>query len=686
MRKKNLYLYLVVNLILALFGSGLSAEQEPGRDIAHEQKYYDSLEQIAPAAVGHFKAATFAMDSGDPNTAVVEYGKVLELAQDYVPAIRRLSYVVVDKQKALALAERALELEDHAYNKIAVGKSLLRFESKQYDEKAYRMFHAASIDLPDDIDAYIYLCEIAAKMENWTGLKRAARKVRDLEPDHFLGYYYLGIAAAYKQDAVSARDYILKAKELGLDEQEANRLLYSCGINEVANQQAKTAKSGERNEKYGKYALYGLAGWGGGLIFLFATGMILSGMTLMAIKKQDVRYIDGELQRASGGVLLIRKLYKLVLALASIYYYISIPIIIMLVLAAGAGVFYGFFAIGRIPIKLAVIVAVVVLVSIFSILKSIFTIAKDQDPGHELTESDAPTLFKVLRDVAGKVGTSPVDRVFVVEDATVAVYEQGSFLKRITGQTKRCLILGLGALNGMTQTQLKAILAHEYGHFNNKDTAGGSMALHVRRSIHSSAENMARGGAAAWYNPAWLFMNAYYRIYLKVSHGASRLQEVLADQIAAINYGASAFASGLKHIIRRSIEFDMIVNSEIDNFVKNDSKVTNFYSMVLPDSWVTTHGDGPVDNETDGKTPLQLVEERYKDAYSRPTSSYDSHPAATLRIELVNKIEGACGEADSNKSAWELIDNPKQLQEKMTCSIYSNVTAYLEAVRQQQAS
>jgi hypothetical protein len=48
------------------------------------------------------------------------------------------------------------------------------------------------------------------------------------------------------------------------------------------------------------------------------------------------------------------------------------------------------------------------------------------------------------------------------------------------------------------------------------------------------AINLAESGAAAWYNPAWLFLNAFHRIFLRISQGASRLQEVRADRVGCL--------------------------------------------------------------------------------------------------------------------------------------------------------
>ena len=61
------------------------------------------------------------------------------------------------------------------------------------------------------------------------------------------------------------------------------------------------------------------------------------------------------------------------------------------------------------------------------------------------------------------------------------MFERGGVLRQVRGKSERCLVLGAAVLDGMRVRGLKAILAHEYGHFHNEDTAGGGFALAVAR-------------------------------------------------------------------------------------------------------------------------------------------------------------------------------------------------------------
>ena len=421
-----------------------------------------------------------------------------------------------------------------------------------------------------------------------------------------------------------------------------------------------------------RYSIYGVIIWAALLVLLLITGIILSQLTLVSVEKQDPQ-VTGE---PSSGILLMRRIYKVILGMTSVYFYISMPVVIVLVLAVGGGAIYGFYSLGRIPIKLVAIIVIFMLVTIGAMIKSLFIRPKHEEPGPRLKEKDAPGLFQVLREVSQKVGTQMVDKVYLVPGVDIAVFEEGSLWKRFLGKTQRCLILGLGALKGMTQLQLKSILAHEFGHLYNKDTAGGTLALHVRRSIHASAQAIAEGGAARWYNPAWLFINGFYRIFLRISEGASRLQEVLADRLAALAYGANAFVQGLTSVIKRSIEFNVITNIEIARAAKEQRELHNIYSLDVPKKWpqgFDSREQGEEGDSQEEKSPPEVIEAAFKEAMEERTSAYDSHPAPQKRFEWVKRLKITGGKTDDGKSAGELLENPQSLEDSMTKELFENV-------------
>jgi hypothetical protein len=68
----------------------------------------------------------------------------------------------------------------------------------------------------------------------------------------------------------------------------------------------------------------------------------------------------------------------------------------------------------------------------------------------------------------------------------------------------------------------RAVLAHEYGHFSNRDTAGGDVAMRVNDHMMKFAQAMYEGGQAVWWNIAFQFLRIYHFIFRRLSHGATK--------------------------------------------------------------------------------------------------------------------------------------------------------------------
>ncbi len=393
--------------------------------------------------------------------------------------------------------------------------------------------------------------------------------------------------------------------------------------------------------------------WTGSLVTLLVVGGLLSWATLRAARRVPPQPSG----QAQGFDAFLRRVYRVVLWLSCAFYWISIPLVALTVLAAAGGVIYLLFAIGHIPIKLVLIVVILAGVTLKSIVKSLFVRSADEDPGLRLDLAGQPRLRAVLGEVAAKIGTRPVDNVYLTPGTDLAVLERGGMLRQLGNQTERCLILGVGVLDGLDQGSFKAILAHEYGHFSNQDTAGGGFALAVRRSIVIMARHLAEGGAATWYNPAWWFVNGFHRVFLRISQGASRLQEVLADRWAAFTYGAAAFERGLRHVIERSVLFDAHANAALSSAIAARTQLTNLYQF------------------SPAELPQQAdLSQEIAAAMSRPPTPYDSHPAPLDRFAWAHAVAGP-GDTGADKDAevWNLFEDRQDLELRLTRAVCDNL-------------
>ncbi len=629
-------------LMCLLIVAPAQAQQPPNRPEAFEREIANRLTTINPAAVPIFQQATLDMDADRLAEAKRGYEQVLQLAPDFPDALRRLSYVeqaLKNLDDAETLARRAVQVQNSPENLTALARILLATQDKTKTAEALGLAQTAAQVLPNDEYTLITLVMAGAYNNNEQVMRQGITGLVRAAPQNPVGHYFAGLLAAQDSQWEKAEGELLLSQKLGMPPEEVQKALDE-GISSQA-----------RFRRIVRWSLYSVGGWLGGLAALFLTGSALSLWTLRAVRQPqpDPNY------RISFAERLIRNIYRVVIGVTSAYFYISIPFVILAVTALAGGIFYMFLAIGHIPIQLSLMIGLATLYTLYAVIRSIFARVKDQEPARHLSREEAPRLWSLAEQVAERVGARAVDVIYVTPAVEIAVTESGSLLRRVIGKGKRCLILGLGALPDLAVGQFQAILAHEYGHFVNRDTAGGNLARQAHVSIKRMAYGLARHGQANWYNPAWIFVNVYHRIFLRITLGASRLQEILADRYAAIAYGVQNFAQGLQHIVRQDIAFSMLVEEQA---VTRRMKLQGIYATPIFQS-----------NSLNAD-----LDKKYQETISRPTSLYDSHPAVHERIELVQQLNTSGGSGwGSQEPVWSLLPNAEQLQSEMTAIIQGNI-------------
>jgi Zn-dependent protease with chaperone function len=605
-----------------------------------------------PEAVDLFKQAVAAGERDDNQQARDLYARLAGLVPGFTPALRRQAGCELrlgHHPQAVLLARRAVELEATPDNLeslaliLASGDGTTSAPAPDVQEAVSLARRAISL-APDSLYAEVALAQAAVASQDLALLNEASDSLVRLAPDEPQGHFFRAIAQAYRGELSAAEETLEIARKKGLPAEQAESLLQ--GIRAARPWYLRILPP----------LFWTLGIWLGSLLLLLLLGTLLSQAALRAAG----RVPDQASGSAQGLDARLRGLYKAVLWLSCLYYWLSMPIVVLLVLTLGGGILYAVFAIGHIPIKLVVLVVIAVGVTLASIVRGLFARGRDVDPGLRLAPGEEPRLAGLLNEVAGRIGTRPVDTVYLTPGTDLAVMERGGVLSQMKGGSERCLILGVGALEGLKIGPFKAILAHEYGHFSNRDTAGGGLALAVRRSLLTTAHHLAAGGAAAWYNPAWLFLLGFEKVFLRISQGASRLQEVLADRWAAFTYGAKSFEAGLTHVIRRSVLFDAHVKAAMSEVVRSKRPLPNLY---------TYQPAAAVVNDND-------IEWAIREALNREPSPYDSHPAPMDRFRWVQAIGGGSEHsAADEEELWTLFRDREAVERLLTVQVRANVAA-----------
>jgi tetratricopeptide (TPR) repeat protein len=634
----------VVGLVLSLL---VLAGPARAGDEAFDQRIMAELEAKDADAARLFREANEARERGDVEGARARYLEVRARVPSFFHAARRLCGVEVrlgQRAEALGHCREALGMAQTPENQSAMARALIMDHpsSAELDE-ARALAVQAMNGAPDDRFAYEVACEISLKKQDEALLLRCSKALDRLAPAQ-KGTAVFAIFAALSEGRYDdAQRSLEQARSLGLDDRVLAEL--EQVIDDATPFSFRAASMGWNVG----------VGWVGAFALLFALGVGLSRAALRAAE-QAPRRASG---RAVGMEKRLRQLYAGVLWACCLFYYLSIPLVMVVVLGTGGAFILGFVALGTIPVKLVLIIGIVSLSTVWAMLKSLFVRAREEEPGMRLDLAEHPGLDAVLAEVAGKVGTRKVDAVYLTLRTDLAVMERGGVMRQMRGRTERCLILGAGNFKGMKVVELKSVLAHEYGHFHNEDTAGGGFALAVRRSIFTLVLNLARAGAAAWYNPAWWFVRGFYRVFLMISQGASRLQEVLADRWAVHAYGSLAFERGLSHVLTRSVRFDAHVGATLAEAVNEKVPLVNLYRHKPAKS--------------------KDVESAVEEVLSAEPSAYDSHPSPKDRLRWARELDVSPKESSpgDDKPVWSLFSKRRALELRMTDQICDQVSSAL---------
>jgi len=607
----------------------------------------------AKTAAAVFAQANVARAKNNHALARDLYARVHEMAPTFSHAVRRegSEELALDHHEpAIALYRQALALETSAANLAALASGLAtpvgghpapETERKEALDLARR---ATQLE-PDDFFAQATLAQTAIVNDDLALLQATSDRLVALAPEEPSGYFSRAISQASRGELDAAEASLAQAHAHGLPAEEYKSL-----------QEAIENARPWYSRFLGPVLLF-LAAWAAGFLLLFSSGWALSRATLRAAQRVPSQ-ASGE---ATQGDLRLRRIYRGVLWLSCLYYWLSMPVVALLVLAAGGGVLYGILAMGYIPIKLVIVIVILLFVTLRAMAKGLFARGGDEDPGLRLEPDEEPRLRDLLHEVAAKIGTRPVDRIYLTPGTDLAVMERGGLLRQFRGATERCLILGVGVLDGLPIGPFKAILAHEYGHFSNRDTAGGGFSLQVRRSVRTMAFHLAQHGAATWYNPAWLFVNGFHRVFLRISQGASRLQEVLADRWATFAYGAAAFERGLRHVVERAIRFNAHAEAALGEVIEAKRPLANLYSY-RPTA------------EPDARKLGEAVDQ----AIHRDPSPYDSHPSPASRIQWTQALAtpGFTTSPEDEAETWSLFKDRVALERRLTATVKENLRAH----------
>jgi len=405
-----------------------------------EKAIWAELEASAPQSVADFKAATEAMDAQNYPKAIELFQKVRQQAPKFDPALRRLGGSLVSTGKTeegFTFQRQALAIRRSPENLISLAQSLAlpagKEGTRKQKQEAFELIKEASRLAPHDAAALVMQAQLAMELDKINDFRRATEQLVANHPQLMATHFFNAILAASDEKWITAEEEIKVAQSLGLPPEVAQQFLDS-GV-----------KTRATVWHYLIYSLYLIGAWVIGLTALFLIGKLMSRKTLTSLEAANPN------SPASASELTLRKFYRQLINLAGFYYYISLPVVIFLVLIVAASIIYGFVMLGQIPIKLVVFLVLGGLLTIFSLVRSLFIKVQRVDPGRTLQYEEAPGLWDLSRSVAVNLNTRPVDEIRITPGTELCVYEKGTWRERSQDKAQRVMLVGIGLLNDFKQ-------------------------------------------------------------------------------------------------------------------------------------------------------------------------------------------------------------------------------------------
>lgn len=358
-------------------------------------------------------------------------------------------------------------------------------------------------------------------------------------------------------------------------------------------------------------------------------------------------------------------------------------------LCAAGGIMLMTLKISGITIMLGLGLISLGLIILFFLIKFIFK-KHTVDRSHliEVTEEEEPQLFAFIKDIVEKVGTDFPKKVYFSSDVNAAVFYDSSFWSMFL-PIKKNLQIGIGLVNTITVSELRAILAHEFGHFSQKSMKVGSYVYNVNQVIYNMLFDNESFNALLI---KWAEVSSYFSIFVSISvkiiqgiqwvlqkmygivnlnyMGLSREMEFHADEVAANLTGYLPLKNSLLRMDLAEQSYSSVLNY-YDKRVPDSVRSKNIYveqSLLL--NFLAQDMSIPFENQLP-KVPISTLN-KYNKSKLNIKNQWASHPSTEDRIAALEKLNIVLEQNDT-AIANTIFKNIEKIQTAFTDKIFSQV-------------
>jgi len=261
-------------------------------------------------------------------------------------------------------------------------------------------------------------------------------------------------------------------------------------------------------------------------------------------------------------------------------------------------------------------------------------------PGVRITQAEQPALVGLIDDEARACGEAPPNEIYVTFEANAGVLE--------LGRRRRVMLVGLPLLQIITERGLRAVIAHEYGHYAGGDTRLGPWIHRTRETVLRTIAHLSdEDGDESWTQALVRLPFLWYgHAFLRITNAISRREEFAADAFAARRAGRDVHVDTLRRVHALGPSFDAYWSNEVAPLLSAGRRPPvgeGFKAFV--------HAPAIAD------AAREHLEHELEQGVTDP---YDSHPSLAERIAAVQDCPP--GEPDESQPAAALISDELALE------------------------
>lgn len=329
------------------------------------------------------------------------------------------------------------------------------------------------------------------------------------------------------------------------------------------------------------------------------------------------------------------------------------------------------------------LVGIAALVLAGFMLKALFFVRRGAIPDAvEVTARDQPRLFAFLHRLADEAGAPRPHRVFLTPEVNAAVFHDVS-LVNMAFPSRKNLNIGLALVNSLTLSELKAVLAHEFGHFAQRSmvigswvTIAGQIAAQVvamRGRLDRELRDLSgRDIRIAWIG--WVLrlvvwsirsvMETLLSIVVLSQRALSREMEFHADLVAVSLTGSDELVNSLHKLSAADEAWGNAIaflRSEVSAGRRPEDLFALHTRMIgiLGRIYDDPHYGGVPPAPTEVRPEDRRL---FRSAFARPPQMWSTHPANADRERNAKRVYVPA--VHDPRSAWVLFDDAAGLKER----------------------